>query len=146
MSDRLSTTKTCVNDHDSSFVSPPAGSGSPRTTLPTSRTWRRPPRNSSSSLRPCQSTSFPVASRHRSLVHPASPGYRSSECGVINLQHMTSRDTHRGATSPLMSVDILTHSAPDRCRLGRDRVPPSPRRACWTGSIRTCTASSIELE
>ena len=49
---------------------PAAGSGSPRATSSTSKTRRRPPRNSPPSLRPCQSTSFPVAADHRSLAHP----------------------------------------------------------------------------
>ena len=49
---------------------PAAERGSLRAISSTSRTRHRPPRNSSPSVRPCQSTSFPVAADHRSLVHP----------------------------------------------------------------------------
>ena len=52
---------------------------------------------------------------------PASPGYRSSECGASYLHITTSPDTRRRTTSPLMSVDFLARST---CS---SHTPPSAR-------------------
>ena len=111
MSDRLSTTKTCVNNHESS------------TATTTSRKRKSPcdiidlenptpPAKKLVTVPPSMSVDFlSRSSRSLESSSPASPDYRSSECGAIHLQQTTSRDTHRGATSPLMSVDFLARSS-----------------------------------
>ena len=111
MSDRLSTTKTCVNDHDSSFISAASRKRkSPCDIIDLETTT--PPAQKLITVPPSMSVDFlSRSSRSPESSSPASPGYRSSECGVIHLHQTTSRDTHRGATSPLMSVDFLARSS-----------------------------------
>ena len=108
MSDRLSTTKTCVKNYG-----PPSSRKrkSPCDIVDLENTT--PPAKKLVTVRPSMSVDFLSRSCSRSpeSSSPASPGYRSSECGAIHLHQTTSRDTHRGATSPLMSVDFLARSS-----------------------------------
>ena len=125
MSDRLSTTKTCVNDHGSSSATATNRKRkSPCDIIDLENPT--PPAKKLVTVPPSMSVDFlSRSSRSPESSSPASPGYRSSEYGVIHLQQTTSRDTHRGATSPLMSVDFLARSS---------RSPHTPRVAAGTES------------
>ena len=86
----------------------PAGRGSPRATSLTLRTRRRPPRNQSPSVRPCQSTCFPVAADHRGQVHP-----RRLTTGTQRVAPSTCSKLHHviHTEDTLMSVDFLACSS-----------------------------------
>ena len=123
--------------------SPPTGSESHHAKSSSSRTLGRPARNSSPSLPPCQSTFFPVAADHLSLVHPrrlAAQSVAPSTCRKGH--HVVHTDAPPARSCPwtfsLAAPAPLTHLQ----QLGRSLLSVSP----WDRVIRSCTSSCPELE